>query len=105
MSYIYEMDVAHLRISYILHEGLMCFSITTNMYNYDPYDRSRLSMEYSANIQVKDQKVKNGFHKSFEGASLQQVTEDIRQYFIKNPYKQSPVSKSPDDGTDSVITG
>lgn len=104
MSYIYEMDVAHLRISYILPKGLFCFSIDTAMYNYSPYDRSELIMEYKANIQNHEKEEGFLFCKSFTAESLQAVQEKVRKWFLLNDYKQHAVEKSPEDGTDSVIT-
>lgn len=105
MSYIYEMDVAHLRISYILPEGLHCFKVCTKLYNWKPYNRSDIELVYEVVVLDTQDAVANKFFKSFEAPSLQEATEKVRRYFIKNPYKQSPVSKSPEDGTDSVITG
>jgi len=102
MSYIYEMDVTHLRISYILPEGLHCFKIETNLYNWEPYDRSQIEIMYQADILGPDLEDKNRFFKTFESTSLQALQEEIRKYFILNPYKQSDVDKCPDDDRNSV---
>lgn len=103
-SYIYEMDVAMLRVGYIIPEGLICFQVRTTLFNWTPYDRSKLQMVYEIQITGTKDSSENNYFKSFEGHSLQQVTEDIRKYYILNPYKQSLVEKSPEDGTESVIT-
>jgi hypothetical protein len=84
MSYIYEMDVAQLRINYIVPEGLCCFKVSTSLYNWKPYDRSKIKMVYEAIVRDIDFKGHCSFHKTFESTSLQELTEDIRKYFIIN---------------------
>jgi hypothetical protein len=103
MSYIYEMDAACLRINYVVPEGLCCFKVTTSLYNNNPYNRTKMEVMYEAIVIDIHFEGDCKFHKSFESTNLQQVVEDIRKYFILNPYKQSVVEKSPDDGTESVI--
>jgi hypothetical protein len=111
MSYIYEMDVARLRISYLLPEDLFCVEIRTHLENDEPYDGSKMVMEYAAVIRSeysRDENGKIGECKTFkviEGSSLQEVTEKVRRWVIKERNnKQSVVEKSPEDGTDSVIS-
>ena len=111
MSYIYEMDVARLRINYILPPELFCVEIRTHLENDKPYDGSNMKMEYGAVIRseykVKENGAIDGFDifKVFEGSSLQELTETVRKWVIQQQNnKQSIVEKSPEDGTDSVIT-
>lgn len=110
-SYIYEMDVARLRINYLLPEHLFCVEIRTHLENDKPYDGSNMKMEYGAVIRSEYKVKENGsidgcdIFKVFEDSSLQAVTERVRRWVIsERNNKQSIVEKSPDDGTDSVIT-
>lgn len=110
-NYIYEMDVARLRISYLLPENLFCVEITTRLKNAKPYDGSDMKMVYEAIIRSEYPIKEDGEYdscktfKCFEGSSLQEITELVRRWVIEERNnKQSIVEKSPIDGTDSVIT-
>jgi hypothetical protein len=59
-------------------------------------------IEYSACIQSKDQTLEEMFVKNFTDVNLPALQEQIRKYFILNPYKQSDVDKCPDDDRNSV---
>jgi hypothetical protein len=100
MSYIYEMDVARLRISYILPDDLFCIEIRTHLENDSPYDGSNMKMEYAAVIRSEykiDEKGKVtgcDIFNIIEGNTLEEITEAVRKWSItyKNN-KQSTVEK------------
>jgi hypothetical protein len=95
-NYIYELDLAHLRISYILPEKVTCKCVNTSLYNDSPGDRSNLTMSYSCILE------ENGkFDKVITAKSLPELVEECRKWAIR--YTHSPVDKSPHDGTDSLI--
>jgi hypothetical protein len=51
MPYIYEMDVALLRIQYVLPTNFHVLELSTVMHNDHPYDRSNIRIYYQAAIQ------------------------------------------------------
>lgn len=109
-NYIYEMDVARLRISYVLPKNLFCIYIRTELENDAPYDGSNMKMTYECAIRDEYPRGKNGeilgcnIFKSFDANSLQELVEIVRRWVIKErDNTHSIVEKSPEDGTDSVI--
>jgi len=51
MAYIYEMDVALLKMQYLLPFNFHIHQVTTCMANLKPYDRTNIQMYYKAEIQ------------------------------------------------------
>ena len=105
MSYIYEMDVTHLRISYILPPNWICRHIITELRNNEPEDRTNMEIIYTCYIRHVDCNKENcnEYSEVLHGESFGALIEKVRKWAIR--YTQPPVSKSPKDGTDSVITG
>lgn len=103
MIYIYEMDVTHLKISYILPPNWICRHIITELSNNDPADRTNMEVIYTAYIRHIDcnRENCNEFSNVISEESLQKLVETCRKWAIR--YQHRPVGKSPNDGTDSLI--
>lgn len=103
MSYIYELDAAHLKCSYVLPPGFVIESINASLRNWKPYDRSNMEMKYSTVVYKLDEKSGHAIdvEEIFTADSVQDLPKLVAKW--AQGYKQRAVEKSPEDGTDSLI--
>lgn len=102
------MDVARLRMQYLLPDGIYIIKIDTALINNSPYDGSNISMQYEAIIRSEYPKDKTGEYlrgddemlldskvfKCLKGESLQEIVEQCRLWSILYRNEQSTVNKS-----------
>jgi hypothetical protein len=99
MSYIYEMDVTRLKLSYLLPTGIFVDNISTILTNHEPYDGTEISMSYELIIRSEYRKI-NGkllfcaIFKHFSGCSYEDLIELVRRWVIEEKSDQhSDVNK------------
>jgi len=93
MPYIFEMDIALLRMQYLLPAGYFCYEITTCLTNINPYNRSNLSIDYCATLCTINSEKEFQCEKILKGESLEDLVNQCRIWSILFRDEQQPVNK------------
>lgn len=87
-----QLDVLHLRLSYLAGNDFYVKSIGTTLQNELPSDRSNLNVYYSAMIEWKDKATENHYI-AMIGDTPEELQEKCRKFFILHRNEHINVDK------------